>query len=225
MSTPPRHPTFNSRAWLVATCSRTASGAPDQTNSSELSSCASSATGANHLSCGTACSEAAAGAVFALLLMVFTGSRKALNTVRIDAPVETRRGVFYVAPEAAEEMRRTIAAIQNAVPAGAETFFFPYSAEMYFLTATRNPTRYDVLLPEFHSPRQIEEAIVTLRARRPVFIFSFDAMERLTIRPHFPDDPPDVHGPHPVEKVLRDPGSGYGRVADVAGMEVWARQP
>jgi len=168
---------------------------------------------------------AAAGAVFALLLMVFTGSRKALNTVRVNAAVETRRGVLNVAPEAAEETRQIIGAIQNAVPAGAETFFFPYSAEMYFLTATRNPTRYDVLLAEFHSPQQIEETIANLRARRPAFIFSFDRTARWTIRPHFPDDPPDVHGPHPVEKVLRDPDSGYGIVADVAGMEVWARQP
>jgi 4-amino-4-deoxy-L-arabinose transferase-like glycosyltransferase len=168
---------------------------------------------------------AAAGAVFALLLTVFTGSRKALNAVRIDTAVETRRGVLYVAPEAAQETRQIIAAIQNAVPAGGETFVFPYHAEMYFLTATRNPTRYDVLLPEFHSRQQIEETIASLRARRPARIFSFDRMQRWTIRPHFPDDPPDVHGPHPVEKTLMAPGSGYEKVADVAGMEVWARQP
>ena len=168
---------------------------------------------------------ATAGAVFALPLMVFTGSRKALNTVRVNAPVETRRGVLYVAPEAADGTRQIIGAIQNAVPAGGETFFFPYHAQMYFLTATRNPTRYDVLLAEFHSPQQIEEAIGTLRAREPPYIFSFDAMARWSIRPHFPGDPPDILGPHPVEKMLREPGSGYQKVATVADVEVWARKP
>jgi hypothetical protein len=168
---------------------------------------------------------AAAGAVFALLLMFITGSRKALNTRRVDAPVETRRGVLYVAPEAADETRQIIGAIQNAVPVGGETFFFPYYAEMYFLTATRNPTRYDVLLTEFHSSRQIEEAIATLQSRRPAHIFSFDAMARWSIRPHFPDDPPDILTPHPVEKMLREPGSGFAKVAEVGRMEMWARKP
>jgi len=168
---------------------------------------------------------ATAGAVFALLLMIFTGGRKAVNTLRSNVPVETRRGVLYVAPEDADKTRQIIGAIQNTVPAGGETFFFPYHAEMYFLTATRNPTRYDVLLAEFHSSQQIGEVIATLRDRKPPYIFSFDAMARWSIRPHFPDDPPDIHGPHPVEKALMNPASGYVKVANVADMEVWARKP
>ena len=168
---------------------------------------------------------ATGGAVFALLLMILTGARKAVNTMRSNAPVKTRRGTLYVAPEAVEGKRQIISAIQNAVPPGGETFFFPYHAEMYFLTATRNPTRYDVLLAEFHSPQQIREAIATLRSRGPAHIFSFDPEARWTIRPHFPDDPPDIRGPHPVEKALREPASGYQKVATVATMEVWARKP
>jgi hypothetical protein len=49
--------------------------------------------------------------------------------------------------------------------------------------------------------------------------------QRWTIRPHFPDDPPDVLEPHPVERTLRLPGSGYHLAATVAGMEVWAADP
>lgn len=180
---------------------------------------------------------AAAGAVLALLLMVFTGSRKALNTVLIYVPIETRRGTIYVATKGAaesrrapiqaltqgpEESRQIIDAIQNAVPPGAETFFFPYDAELYFLTATRNPTRYDVLLPGFHSPQQIEETIASLRAQRLEYIFSFDRIERWTFRPHLPDDPPDVIGPHPVQQMLTAFESEYRNVREVAGMEVWA---
>ena len=183
---------------------------------------------------------AAAGAALTLLVMVFTASRNALKAAQIIVPIETRRGTIYAATKRAaeaqsgpieaitqgpEKSRQIIDAIQNAVPPGAETFFFPYDAELYFLTATRNPTRYDVLLPEFHSPQQIEETIASLRARRLDYIFSFDRLERWTFRPHFPDDPPDVMRPHPVEVMLTGAESQYWKVRDVGGMEVWALKP
>jgi hypothetical protein len=50
-------------------------------------------------------------------------------------------------------------------------------------------------------------------------------VQRWTIRPHFPDDPPDVFGPHPVENALAAPASGYRLAETVAGMEVWTRKP
>jgi 4-amino-4-deoxy-L-arabinose transferase-like glycosyltransferase len=168
---------------------------------------------------------ALASAALALALAVFAGVRKAINTAPIGVPVPTRRGIVYRKAVAAQELRERVAAIERLLPAGTETFFYPYNAELYFLTATRNPTRYDVLLPEFHTPQQMEEALATLRHSRPEFIFSMDEVQRWTIRPHFPDDPPDVVGSHPVESALRAPGSGYRLAETVAGMEVWTRKP
>ena len=168
---------------------------------------------------------ALASAALAMALAVFTGVRKAVNTAPISVPVPTRRGMVYRQAVAAQELQERIAAIERLLPAGAETFFYPYNAELYFLTVTRNPTRYDVLLPEFHTSRQMQEALAALRHSRPGFIFSLDGTQRWTIRPHFPDDPPDVVGPHPVKSVLAAPGSGYRLAETVAGMEVWTREP
>jgi len=167
---------------------------------------------------------AQAAAVVAVVLMVFTAGRKAVNTLRIDREIETRRGTIYVRPPVAGETEAIVKAIEGRVPAGDETFFYPYMAELYFLTATRNPTRFDVLLPDFHSAGQINEAMARLQSARPQFIFSFDKIQRWTIRPHFPDDPPDVLIAHPVERTLRVPGSGYHQVAMISEMEVWAAE-
>ncbi len=160
-----------------------------------------------------------------LALILSAAVRKAVKSSWIDAPVETRRGTLYVAPEAADATRARIQAIERVVRRGGETFFYPYMADYYFLTATRNPTRYDVLLPDFHRPAQVEEAISSLKRARPEWVFGFDRIQLLTIRPHFPDDPPDAVRPHPVGRALGEAGSGYRMKEVVADMDVWARQP
>jgi hypothetical protein len=165
---------------------------------------------------------AVAATVAAAALLLFTSGRKALNTLRIDERVETRRGVVYVRPDLAKEIRSILEAIQQRVPSGGETFFYPYMAELYFLTATRNATRFDVLLPDFHSPAHIEETIARLKSARPDYVFSFDRIQRWTIRPHFPDDPPDMVGPHPVERALTSPASGYHQVDVISDMAIFA---
>lgn len=160
-----------------------------------------------------------------IALMLFVAARKAIITARIDGPVETRRGVLYVQPEQAAQTQARINAIERRVPPGGETFFYPYMAEIYFLTATRNPTGYDVLLSDFHRPTQIEEAIASIRRARPPYVFGFDRIQVLTIRPHFPDDPPDMVRPHPVGRALANPASGYHLEVVVEDMEVWATKP
>jgi hypothetical protein len=164
-------------------------------------------------------------AVVVIALMLFTAGRKAINISEIDGKVETRRGVLYVHPEMVAPTQAWINAIEQRVPPGGETFFYPYMAEIYFLTATRNPTRYDVLLPDFNRAGQIEEAIASLERARPPYVFGFDQIQLLTIRPHFPDDPPDAVRPHPVGKALASPASGFQLETTVDDMEVWARTP
>ena len=160
-----------------------------------------------------------------IALTLFAAGRKAINMSRIDGRVETRRGVLYVHPEMVVPTQSWINAIEQRVPEGGETFFYPYMADVYFLTATRNPTRYDVLLPDFHRADQVEEAIASLERARPAYVFGFDQIQLLTIRPHFPDDPPDAVRPHPVGKALASPGSGFHLESPVDDMEVWARKP
>lgn len=161
----------------------------------------------------------------ALALMVFTAVRKAVNMSEINGQVETRRGIIFVEPSLVSETQAMMEAIESRVPSGGETFLYPYRADVYFLTATRNPTRFDVLLPEFHRLAQIEEAISGLERARPKYIFSFEPIQLWTIRPHFPDDPPDATRPHPVGRALGGPSSAYRLETHVAEMEIWAAQP
>jgi hypothetical protein len=160
-----------------------------------------------------------------IALTLFAAGRKAINMSRIDGRVETRRGVLYMQPDLAAQTQARIDAIERRVPPGGETFFYPYMAEIYFLTATRNPTRYDVLLPDFHRTDQIQEANASLQRARPAYVFGFDRIQLLTIRPHFPDDPPDTIRPHPIGRALAAPGSGYRLETTIEDMEVWARHP
>jgi hypothetical protein len=148
-------------------------------------------------------------ALMALAVMLVGSARKANAALQVSSPVETRRGVVYARSSSAGDLRKVIEAIQQRVPRGDETFVYPYVAELYFYTATRNPTRFEALLPEFHSAAQIEEAIARLMDARPRYVFSFEKIQRWTVRPHFPDDPPDAVLPHPVRKALATPGSGY----------------
>lgn len=158
---------------------------------------------------------ARAAAVASVALMLSAAGHKAVTSWRIDAPVETRRGTVYAQRSYAKDTREVINAIQQRVPPGGETFFYPYLAELYFLTETNNPTRFDVLYPGFNSAHQMDETIACLRSVRPAYIFSFDKTQRWTFRPHFPDDPPDVVGLHPVEKALLAPDGGYHIVATI----------
>jgi 4-amino-4-deoxy-L-arabinose transferase-like glycosyltransferase len=160
-----------------------------------------------------------------IALTLFAAGRKAIMVLKVDGAVESRRGVLYVRPDRAAQTQARIDAIERRVPTGGETFFYPYMAEIYFLTATRNPTRYDVLLPDFHRPEQIEEALASLQRARPAYVFGFDRIQLLTVRPHFPDDPPDMVRPHPVGRALANPASGYHLETTIEGMEVWARNP
>jgi hypothetical protein len=148
----------------------------------------------------------------------------ALRTVHVgirNTPVQTRRGTIFLDPETATIYQKWVDAIEHAVPAGDEAFFFPYDAQFYFLTATHNPTRYDVLIPGFHSAQQFEEAISSLQRQQPSYAFSFGQLPRLSPRAHYPDDSPDFLGPDPMERSLEVPQSHYRMAESVEGMEVW----
>ena len=162
-----------------------------------------------------------AAAVLAFALVALVTYRRATQAASLNSPIETRRGTVYADSKSAAMVQKWINTIEQAVPEGGETFFFPYHAQFYYLTATRNPTRYDFLLPDFHSPQQFEEAISSLKMRQPGCVFSFDQVMQGTPRARFPDDPPDFPSPDSMEKSLQAPQSHYRKVSDMEGMEVW----
>jgi hypothetical protein len=159
---------------------------------------------------------------FALVVVIMAAGMRIKHFSNWNSPVDTRRGRIYTDPEAAVAFRKWIDTIDRAVPPGGDAFFFPYHANLYYLTATRNPTRYDNLLSGFHSPQQIQEAISTLQSRKAgSYVFSFDYLMVWTPRDHLPDDPSDFNPPDTMEQSLQSPQSNYRKVEEVEGMEVW----
>lgn len=159
------------------------------------------------------------GTLVAIVFVVLVARRELIRAAEASTPVLTRRGTFYADPQTAAALEEWVKVIETAVPPHQVTFFFPYKPQLYFFTATRNPTRYDVLLPDFHSAWQIEEALGALKARQPAHVFSLE--QRWAVRADYPDAAPNISEEHPVEKVLRGPESSYRLAAEVAGLEVW----
>jgi hypothetical protein len=103
-------------------------------------------------------------------------------------PVVTRVGsvgVFKSIP--------LLALLEDKVPPGEEVFAYPYCPLYYFLSATRNPTRYSVLLYSFNTPSQFEEVIRVLDRRQIRYVLwdtSFEAKSVATVFPASPRMPP-----------------------------------
>jgi hypothetical protein len=154
-------------------------------------------------------------------LVIAVASRRVVQISGRRAPVYTRRGTLFMDPGTESTYQEWIDTIERDVPAGGETFIFPYDAQFYFLTATHNPSKYDVLISDFHSKRQFDEAISILDSRRPGFVFGFDMLERLSPRAHYQDDPADFNRPDLMEESLRSPQGPYRLAETVEDMEVW----
>lgn len=162
----------------------------------------------------------AAAIAVSTLLLTLTAYGRVSRATLFNVPVSTRRGVLYMQEENAVKMRMWIKAVETAVPPNHETFLFPYSPEIYFLTMTRNPTRYDVLLRTFHSPGQIGEAIRTLTLRPPRYVFSIQTIRR-GLDPVLYYAFPDVIKVHPVEDTVLNAHGPYRLVGQVDGLKEW----
>jgi hypothetical protein len=51
-----------------------------------------------------------------------------------------------------------------------EVFAFPCYASLYLLTATNNPTRFQILIPDYTDRADVEEAVSALEARKVPFV-------------------------------------------------------
>jgi hypothetical protein len=157
----------------------------------------------------------------ALLLVVVGSSWRAARAASWDTAIHTRRGTVYANAENAVQFQGWVDEIERVVPEGGETFVFPYEAHLYYLTATRNPTRYDVLIPEYHSPEQFTEAMTTLWHRKPKYIFSCEGIGFWSWHRAGPGVPSDFP-PAPLVDALHSGHTPYVLAAKVPNMEVWA---
>jgi hypothetical protein len=89
--------------------------------------------------------------------------------------LETRRGVLIT-----RGSDGVLEELLAHVPAGTHTFVYPYQPLYYYLTATENPTAFDVLSPGLTTPEQFKTAFDEIQAdRAPVVILETDYLEKL----------------------------------------------
>ncbi len=112
-------------------------------------------------------------------------------------PVATRVGnvaVFRSDP--------ILALLNSQVRPGTEIFAYPYCPMYYFLSATKNPTRYSLLMYGYNTPAQFEDAVQVLEQRRVKYVVwdkDFQAQKASII---FPGSPPVAPGALIVEPYL-----------------------
>jgi hypothetical protein len=156
-----------------------------------------------------------------LILVVSGAYRRVAHREKWNSPVQTRRGTFYTDKESAGMYQQWINTIEQDVPPGSETFIYPREVQFYYLTATQNPTRHDVLYPDFHSPGQFAEAISALGRQKPKYIFNCMTVERYVIAKRLLDGPSGFYLRDPLEEILRSGRTPYELAATIAKMEVW----
>jgi hypothetical protein len=91
------------------------------------------------------------------------------------------------------ENQLLIAALQETIPTGTRLFVFPYLPMAYFLTLSRNPTRYSYLQPGMMSEEDESKAISELSADAPERVLYFDLPEPEILKRWPGTDPAHLH--------------------------------
>ncbi|MBS1820549.1 MAG: hypothetical protein JST61_01025 [Acidobacteria bacterium] len=96
-------------------------------------------------------------------------------------PLKTRVGAVTTFRE--EKLARVLE--QKTYP-GEEIFTYPYCPIYYFLTETKNPTRYSFLMYHYNTPAQFQEALQVLVARRVKYVVWNTHFQDVAVRRVFP---------------------------------------
>ena len=99
-----------------------------------------------------------------LLAVVFASND--VRGWRESSPVSSPAGILQVARDQAPDVQR----LMQQVHPGDSLFVYPYMPVQYFLTQTRNPTRFPYLQPGMMTRSQETEALGELEARPPEWL-------------------------------------------------------
>jgi hypothetical protein len=133
-----------------------------------------------------------------------------LSTTDISTRVGT---VAMFKPDAA------IPFLDSHIAPGREIFVYPYGPMYYFLTATTNPTRYSLLLYNYNTPSQFQDAIRVLEQHKVRYVLWDTSFERKAA-PYFSSEMS-----HPAGGFLMEPylESHYKVVQDFDGARIMER--
>lgn len=137
-------------------------------------------------------------------------------------PLRTPRGTLYCStPAQAGPLQALYDTAARLTPPGTVTFAYPYATEFYYLSGTRNATRFPLLVPFLDSHEELEQAIQQLETARPQYVYRFPCNASTVI------DYPTVDVPKFLaelawldEQILHN----YARMSSVGPYEIWQRK-
>jgi hypothetical protein len=100
-------------------------------------------------------------------LSVSAGALAVVNLFIVLTAISTSTRVGKVA---AFKPDPVLAFLDNHVPPGTENFTYPYCPIYYFLSGTENPTRYSVLMYNYNTTSEFQDAIRTLELRKVRYV-------------------------------------------------------
>ncbi len=103
---------------------------------------------------------------------------------------------------------------------GEEMFVYPYHPMYYFLTATANPTRYSLLLYNYDTDKQFEDALNSLELRKPRYVI-WDAGFEDKVKDYFPTSNRTGSSSRIIEPYLE---SHYRLVKETDGVRIMERK-
>jgi hypothetical protein len=96
-------------------------------------------------------------------------------------PVATRAGtVRMLRPDPVLQF------VDRVIPPGEETFFYPYCPMDYFLTGTKNPTRFSILVYKYNPPEEFQEVVRVLEQHRVKYVIWDESFQDRTFKTVFP---------------------------------------
>jgi 4-amino-4-deoxy-L-arabinose transferase-like glycosyltransferase len=113
-----------------------------------------------------------------------------------------------------------LAFLDTRVAAGEEIFVYPYHPMYYFLSATTNPTRYNILMYNYNPPAQFQEVVGVLEQRRVRYVVWDTGFEARTAD-YFPGSHPNSPGDRIIEPYLK---SHYRLAEDDHGVWIMERK-
>jgi len=103
---------------------------------------------------------------------------------------------------------------------GEEVFFYPYCPDYYFLTGTRNPTRFSILVYNYNTPAEFQEVVHALEQRRVKWVILDGSFDDRTLKAVFPGVTPVPAKAQIIEPYLQ---SRYRQIARMEGFRILQR--
>jgi hypothetical protein len=131
--------------------------------------------------------------------IIFFGSYNALVTVSANQKIVSRRGVLY----GFKEDPALNFLIEKTIP-GDYVFVYPYYPIYYFLANIRNPTRYNILIGNFHTDAQFNEVIEDLKRKHVKYVLWDILVSGANLKTWFPQYEHTAKGTLHLEQYLED---------------------